>query len=126
MTVLVNAAALWVATELVPGVDFLQTDPNLHWAVILAAAGALFGLVNFIVKPVIKVLSFPLYLLTFGLFALVVNAAMLMATSWLSEQLGNGLIVDDFKSAVLGGIVVSIALLILTALLPKKYRPKRR
>jgi len=93
---------------------------------ILAVAGALFGLVNFIVKPLIKVLSFPLYLLTFGLFALVVNALMLMATSWLSEQLGNGLVVDGFESAMLGGIVVSIALLILTALLPKKYRPKRR
>jgi putative membrane protein len=126
MTVLVNAAALWAATELVPGVDFLQTDPDLHWAMILAVAGALFGLVNFIVKPLIKVLSFPLYLLTFGLFALVVNALMLMATSWLSEQLGNGLVVDGFESAMLGGIVVSIALLILTALLPKKYRPKRR
>ncbi len=126
LTIVVNAAALWLATEIVPGVAILHSDTSLHVAVIFAIAGALFGLVNFIVKPIVKVISFPLYLLTLGLFGVVVNALMLMLTSWLSGLLGNGITVDGFGAGVVGGIVVSIALLILTALLPKDYRPHRR
>lgn len=99
---LVNAAALWVATQIVPGVSYTGAlAPFLIVALI-------FGLVNATIGPITKMLTCPLILLTLGLFALVVNGLMLWLTSRVSESFGLGFLVDGFWPAFFGGLVVSI------------------
>jgi putative membrane protein len=113
---LVNAAALWVATEVVPGVSY-----NGGIAPFLGVA-LIFGLVNATLGPITKVLTCPLILLTLGLFALVVNGLMLWLTSSLSQSFGWGFQVSGFWSAFFGGLVVSIV----SALLSISIRPPSR
>jgi putative membrane protein len=85
--------------------------------------GAIFGLVNAIVAPIIKVLAFPLYILTFGLISFVINGALLLFVAWLSSQIGSdiftidgftseGLTVESMGWAILGAVIISIASLI--------------
>jgi putative membrane protein len=102
LRLLVNAAALWVATHLVSGVTF--TGDSLT----LLAVALVFSVVNAIVKPVTKVLAFPLIVVTLGLFLLVINALMLACTSALSGWIGLGFHVRGFASAFFGGLVVSV------------------
>jgi putative membrane protein len=98
----VNAAALWVATKLVPGVTYSgELMPFLGVALV-------FGVVNAFIRPVAKVLALPLIILTLGLFALVVNGLMLWLTSSLSASLGLGFHVSGFWAALFGSLVVSI------------------
>ena len=99
---LVNAAALWVATRLVPGVTYSgELLPFLGVALV-------FGIVNSFIGPVAKLLTLPLIILTLGIFALVVNGLMLWLTSSLSESLGLGFHVSGFWAALFGSLVVSI------------------
>lgn len=99
---LVNAAALWVATRLVPGVTYSgDVLPFLGVAIV-------FGIVNSFIRPVAKLLTLPLIILTLGIFALVVNGLMLWLTSSLSESLGLGFHVSGFWAALFGSLVVSI------------------
>ena len=99
---LVNAAALWVATRLVPGVTYSgEVLPFLGVALV-------FGIVNSFIRPVAKLLTLPLIILTLGIFALVVNGLMLWLTSSLSESLGLGFHVSGFWAALFGSLVVSI------------------
>ncbi|HET6955299.1 MAG TPA: phage holin family protein [Vicinamibacterales bacterium] len=108
---LVNAAALWVATRLVPGVTFDGgTLPFLGVALV-------FGVVNAFIRPVMQVLTFPLILVTLGLFLLVVNGLMLWLTSSLSASLGLGFHVTGFWAAFWGAIVVSVTSLLLSMLI---------
>jgi putative membrane protein len=98
LKLLINAAALWVAGYLVSGID-LDGD---FWTILLVAL--IFGLINTVIKPVLKVLSLPVIILSLGLFALVINAAMLGLTAAITDALS----VADFWSAVLGAIVISV------------------
>jgi len=99
---LVNAAALWVATRLVPGVTYSgEVLPFMGVALV-------FGIVNAFIRPVAKLLTLPLIILTLGIFALVVNGLMLWLTSSLSESLGLGFRVSGFWAAFFGSLVVSI------------------
>jgi putative membrane protein len=108
---LVNAAALWVATRLVPGVSF---DGG---ALPFLGVALVFGVVNAFIRPLLKILTFPLILVTLGLFALVVNGLMLWLTSSLSASLGLGFHVSGFWAAFWGAIVVSLVSLILSMLI---------
>ncbi len=99
---LVNAAALWVATQIVPGVTY-SGGPVPFLGVALV-----FGIVNATLRPLMKILTFPLILVTLGLFALVVNGLMLWLTSTLSATLGLGFHVSGFWPAFFGALVVSI------------------
>jgi len=99
---LVNAAALWVATRIVPGVTF---DGGL--AAFLAVA-LVFGVINATLRPLTKILTFPLIIVTLGIFALVVNGLMLWLTSSLSASFGLGFHVSGFWAAFFGALVVSI------------------
>ncbi|HUK36617.1 MAG TPA: phage holin family protein [Vicinamibacterales bacterium] len=99
---LVNAAALWVATQFVTGVTY-------HGAVMPFVGVALvFGIVNAIIRPILKFFTFPLFIVTFGLFALVLNGLMLWLTSSLSAGLGLGFHVSGFWAAFWGAVVVSL------------------
>jgi putative membrane protein len=115
--VLVNALALAAATWLLSGITLTAQTEGAR-VVTLVLVALVFGVVNAVVRPVVKVLSLPFIILTLGLLIFVINALMLLLTSWLSRQLGLGFHVDTFWTAVLGGLVVMVATWILEALLP--------
>jgi putative membrane protein len=116
---LVNAAALWVATRLVPGVSFDGgTMPFLGVALV-------FGVVNAFVRPLMQILAFPLILVTLGFFLLVVNGLMLWLTSSLSASLGLGFHVAGFWAAFWGAIVVSVTSLLLSMLIRDPSQTRR-
>lgn len=100
--VLIGAAALWVAVQVVPGLDF---DGSVA-ALLLVAL--ILGVINAVVKPVLTVLSLPLVLLTLGLFLLVVNAIALWLVVRISEALELGLSSEGFGSTFLGALVVAL------------------
>jgi putative membrane protein len=114
---LVNAVALWIATLVVDGINVDASTTSGEVLTILAVA-ALFGVVNLFVKPIVKLLSLPLYILTLGLFTFVVNALMLLLTSWVAGLLGVPFDVDGFWNAVLGALVISVVSWLLNVLLP--------
>jgi putative membrane protein len=116
---LVNAAALWVATRLVPGVSF---DGG---ALPFLGVALVFGVINAFIRPVLKVLTFPLIIVTLGIFALVVNGLMLWLTSSLSASLGLGFHVSGFWAAFFGGLVVSLVSTILSLLIREPPNPTR-
>jgi putative membrane protein len=118
MKVVVNAVAVWVASLVVPGVHVGGGD-TARTVVTLLVVGLLFGLVNAVIKPVVKVLSFPFYIVTLGLFAFVVNAAMLKIVDWLAGKLHVAFSIDRFFwSAILAAVVVTVVSLVLHLVLP--------
>jgi putative membrane protein len=110
---LLNAAALWVAAWLLPGLDFQGT------IVQLLLVAAVFGVVNSLLRPILTVLTCPLIVITLGLFTLVINALMLLLTGWLSVRWNLGFVVSGFWAAFLGGLVVGFVSMILSLLLPR-------
>jgi putative membrane protein len=113
---LVNAAALWVATQVVSGVSFSGgVVPMLGVALV-------FGVVNALIGPVAKILTFPLIILTLGIFALVINGLMLWLTSSLSSALGLGFHVSGFWAAFWGALVVSLVSTILSLMIADSKR----
>ena len=121
----INALALWVATILIPAITLTPYGGEGLWQRIgsFLLVGAIFGLVNAIIAPIIKVLAFPLYILTFGLISFVINGALLLFVAWLSSQIGSdiftidgftseGLTVESMGWAILGAAIISIASLI--------------
>ena len=105
-----NAAALYVATRIVPGVTFAG-----GWLPFMGVA-VVFGVVNAFIRPVARILTFPLVILTLGVFALVVNGLMLWLTSSLSAALGLGFHVRGFWAAFWGALVVSLVSTVLSML----------
>ena len=102
VSVLINAAALWVATQVVDGISFTGNIPRLIGVAIV------FGVLNVVVRPILKLVTCPFYILTLGLFTFVVNAVMLLITSAASEALGLDFHVAGFVPAFIGALVVSI------------------
>ncbi|WP_328681532.1 phage holin family protein [Streptomyces sp. NBC_00343] len=113
-----NAGALAVAVWLLDKIT-LTGDSTFKkvWTLLLVAL--VFGLVNFLVKPIVKLLTFPLFILTLGLITLVVNALMLMLTSWLADKLDLSFHVEGFWTAVLGGLIISVVSWALNVVLPE-------
>lgn len=116
----VVAASLWVATVLVSGIELGNGATSTRVLTLLAVA-LVFGVVNAIVKPVVALVGCPLYILTLGLFALVVNALMFMLTGWLSGVLNLPFAVDGFWSAFWGALVVGIVSFFLHLVIPDRY-----
>lgn len=103
----VTAVATAVAVWLVPGISL--TAPDLTSKVLtLLGVALVFGVVNMFVKPIAQALSTCLIVLTLGLFLLVINALLLMLTSWLSGLLGLGFHVDGFWAALFGALIISV------------------
>ncbi|WP_282694984.1 phage holin family protein [Streptomyces sp. CC208A] len=116
---LANAGALGVAIWLLEGITLTGDDASTGKAIgTLLLVALVFGLVNFLVKPIVKLLTLPLFILTLGLITLVINALMLLLTSWLAEELDLSFHVDGFWTAVLGGLIVSVVSWALNVLLP--------
>ena len=99
---LVNAAALWVATQVVRGVSY-EGGPMP-----LLGVALVFGVLNASIRPLAKILTFPLIIVTLGIFSLVINGLMLWLTSSFSSALGLGFHVSGFWAAFFGGLVVSV------------------
>lgn len=116
ITIIFNAIALWVATALLAGVSLDGTlkagsvlaglGPTGSRIVYFVLAGLVLACVNALVRPVVKLLSLPFYVLTLGLFFVVVNALMLKLTAWITASFDLHLVVTNFGWALLGGIVV--------------------
>ncbi|MFE5481498.1 phage holin family protein [Streptomyces sp. NPDC056527] len=114
---LANAGALGVAIWLLQDITLTgDSTGKKAWTLILVAL--VFGLVNFLVKPIVKLISLPLFFLTLGLITLVINALMLLITSWLADQLGLSFHVEGFWTAVLGGLIISVVSWALNVVLP--------
>lgn len=113
LRLLITAAALWVATRYVTGI-------TMHggWTVLLGVA-LVFGVLNAIVRPLLALFTFPLFIVTLGLFTFILNAFMLWLTSAVSDSLGLGFHVAGFRAAFWGALVVSIVSFILSLLLVK-------
>ena len=116
----INAVALYAAIALVPG---LQTQ-NPDWQAYVWLA-LIVGLINALVRPILKFLTCPLILLTLGLFTLVINTGLLYLTSSVGSAFGIGLEISNFWAAFLGALVISIISLVLTTLLPDGNRRRR-
>jgi len=110
LRLLINAAALWAAIQLVGGIDHRGS----WWSLLLVAL--VFGALNAGVRPLLKLLSIPLIIFTLGLFIFVINALMLLLTGWVSALLDLGFYVDGFWSAFLGGLIISFVSLVLSLL----------
>ncbi len=105
---LVNAAALWVAIEIVPGVEYRG-----EWLSLLLVA-LVFGILNALLGPLLKLLTCPLLVLTLGFFTLIINAFLLWLTSAVSRSFGLGFTVSGFWAAFLGALVVSVVSIVLS------------
>lgn len=105
--ILINAAALWVAVQITP-VDFVGE----WWQLLLVAV--IFSLINTFLRPILRILTLPITLITLGLFLLVINALMLWLTGVVSAELNLGFTVPDFLAALLGSIVISLVGLVLS------------
>ena len=114
LRVVVNAATIYLAAYLVPGITVTGVAPAL-------AAGLVLGLVNAVVRPVLVVLTLPLTLLTLGLFLFVLNAFCL----WLTSALVPGFAVQGFGAAFVGALVISLVSWLLTAFVSDKGRLTR-
>ena len=105
---IINAIALYAAVQIVPGVH----PQSEHWYAYLWLA-LIFGIVNALLRPLLKVLTCPLILLTLGLFTLVINATLFALAGWVGAHFGVGFTVDSFWSALLGSLITSLVAVIL-------------
>ena len=127
MRVLINGLALWIASWLLPGLDISTAATTEAVArtgvsqgtdaagIVLAYLfiGLIFGLVNAFVRPVVSFLSLPITILTLGLFTVVINAAMLYLTSWISSYTPVHFTIDSFFwTALLAAIIITIISLV--------------
>ena len=117
--------ALWVVTLIVPGIDFVGGQTTLQRIGIILVVAVIFGLVNAVIKPIVQLLSIPLYILTLGLIHIVINALMLWITSWITDETTHwGLHIDEFWwSAIWGAIVLSIVSWGLSIIIPESAEP---
>jgi putative membrane protein len=118
---LITAAALWAATRFVPGISF-----DGDWRLLFAVA-LIFGALNVVVRPILKILTFPFLILTLGLFIFVLNAFMLWLTGMMSDALGLGFHVVGFRAAFVGALVVTAVSFVLSLLVggDKERHPRR-
>ncbi len=116
---LINAVALYAAVWIVPGIDYLGDWVGILWLALII------GLLNSLVRPLLKFLTCPLIILTLGLFTLVINTGMLLLTRTIGQSLGIGLAVDGFWSALLGSLVMSLVSIVMSVIFRDELKGKR-
>lgn len=107
----INAAALWCAARFIDGIAYTGS-----WQGLVGLA-LVFGIVNTFIRPVLRFFTFPITLITLGLFTLVINAAMLLLTARIAESVGISFAVRGFIPALLGAICVSLLSTIMSTIL---------
>ena len=118
--VAVVAVSLWVATLVVDGIDVAAGDTSSQ-VLTLVGVALIFGLVNAVLKPLIKVVGCPFYVLTLGLFGLVVNALLFLLVGFIADGLGLPFTVGGFGAAFFGAIVVAVVGFVLHVAIPDRY-----
>ena len=118
--VLAGAVALAAAAWLIDGIS-VGPGTSSEKALTLLGVAVIFGLVNAVVRPIARLLSIPLLILTLGLFTFVVNALMLLLTAWIANQFDLAFEVDGFWSALLGAVVISVVTFVINVILPDRY-----
>ncbi|GIM91271.1 hypothetical protein Ato02nite_030640 [Paractinoplanes toevensis] len=114
----ITAVSLWISTLVISGIE-LNTDSVPKKVVTLLVVAAIFGIVNAVLRPIIKVIGCGLYVLTLGLIAVVVNGLLFLLTSWIAGELDLPFHVDNFwPSAVLGALLVGVVSWVLNMLVP--------
>ncbi len=110
LRILINALALWLTTLIVVGVKVVAFPPagTLETVLTYLLVALVFGIVNGIVGNFIRIVAFPLYILTLGLIALIVNGLLLLLVAWISSLTGFGLVVESFWWGVLGALVLGL------------------
>jgi putative membrane protein len=122
---IINGFALYAAVYLVPGIQPENLTP-MGWVWL----ALIFGLVNALIKPLVKFLTCGLIFLTLGLFTLIINTGMLYVTAWLGSQFGVGLRIESFGAAFLGALIISVISFLVGLVIKdetkKKPRPKKQ
>jgi len=116
----INAVALYVAVLVVPGINYIGEWTGILWLALI------FGLLNALLRPLLKFLTCPLIMLTLGLFTFLINAGMLMLTSNIGQSLGIGFTVDNFWQALLGSLVISFVSVIMSLILRDELKGGRK
>ena len=114
----INAVALWIAALVVTGITIQRGSSTGATVLTVLLVAVVFSLVNTFVKPIVNLMTLPLFLLTLGLITFVINAFMLLLTSWVSTHTGLAFHVEGFGAALLGALVVSFVGFILNVLIP--------
>ncbi|UPO76478.1 phage holin family protein [Arthrobacter sp. Helios] len=115
LRIIINALALWAASWILPGITLGEEgasatgNSTLDLVLAYLFIGLIFGVVNAFVRPIVRLLALPLTILTLGLFTIIINAAMLMLTAWLTSFTPVHFEVDSFFwTAILGSIIISV------------------
>ena len=122
LRLIATMAGLWVSIRLVPSLEIAETASMTESLLVLAAIALVFTVVNSLVKPLVSFLAFPLYVLTFGLFAIVVNSAMFALTGWLSTSLGFPFRTGGFGSGFFGAVITAVVSSLVVAVLDSDNR----
>lgn len=115
----INAVALYAAVWIVPGIEYLGDWVGILWLALII------GLLNALVRPLLKFLTCPLIILTLGLFTIIINTGMLLLTRTIGQSLGIGLSVDGFWSALLGSLVMSLVSIIMSVIFRDELKGKK-
>lgn len=103
LRMVINGLALYAAVSLIPGIVVQDPSPVTYvWLALI------FGILNALVKPILKLVTCPVILLTLGLFTLIINTGLFYLTAWVGSQFGVGFTIEGFWSAFLGALIVSI------------------
>jgi putative membrane protein len=120
--VAVTAVALWISTLLLSGIE-LGGSSTLKKVGTLIVVAIIFGVINGVLRPIIKTVGCAVYVLTFGLVALVVNGLLFLLTSWIADQLTLPFHVDNFwPTAVLGALIVAVVSWLIDLAIPKRFK----
>jgi putative membrane protein len=119
LRLIINAVALLITAWIVPGIHLGAAGPHPtkhDWTTLLIVA-LIFGAVNAVIRPILILLSLPLEIITLGLFTFVINAFMLLLTSWIAQGMGLGFRVDGFLTALIGALIISVVSFVLSRVL---------
>lgn len=121
LRLLINAIALYLAVLIVPGIDLQSGMVSLIWLALI------FGIINALFRPLLKILTCPLIILTLGLFTLVINTFLFWLTSVVGQWFGIALVISDpvWWNAFLGGLIVSIVSIVMTMILKDELKSRR-
>jgi len=107
LKLVITAFAVWVATQIIPGIN-LNTHNTLHAILTIVVVALIFGLVNAVLKPIAKTIGCLAYAVTFGLISIVVNGLLFWLTSWIAGQLNVPFHITGFVPALLGALLVGV------------------
>ena len=117
---MINALALYLAVRIVPGIIYEGEWTGFLWLALI------FGLLNALLRPILKFFALPLIVLTLGLFTLIINTGLLMLTSFIGQNFGIGFMVSDFWQALLGSLVISLVSIVMGIILRDELKGKKK